>query len=67
MCIKNSPGAAIDRQILEPGAIIVGRTDCLASDVSHNNERIEALQLQIARVTIVFGAVALVIAVRLFW
>ena len=67
MCIKDSPGAAIDRQILELSATIVGRTDRLASDVSHNNEQIETLQVQIARVTIIFGVVALIIAVRLFW
>jgi hypothetical protein len=67
MCTKDSPGAVIDRQILELGASIVGRTDRLASDVSHNNEQIEALQLQIARVAIIFGVVALIIAVRLSW
>ena len=67
MCIKDSSGAAIDRQILELSATIVGRTDRLASDVSHNNEQIETLQVQIARVTIIFGVVALIIAVRLFW
>jgi hypothetical protein len=44
-----------------------GRTDRLASDVSHNNEQIEALQLQIARAAIIFGVVALIIAVRLSW
>ena len=67
MCIKDSPGAAIDRQILELSATIVGRTDRLASDVSHNNEQIETLQVQLARVMIIFGVVALIIAVRLFW
>jgi hypothetical protein len=67
MCIKDSPGAAIDQQILELSATIVGRTDRLASDVPHNNEQIETLQVQIARVTIIFGVVALIIAVRLFW
>jgi hypothetical protein len=65
--MKDLPGAAIDRQILDLGASIVGRTDRLASDVSHNNEQIEALQLQIARVAIIFGVVALIVALRLFW
>lgn len=56
MVWRSAPGAALDAQIDGLGESLIGRTKMLASDISHNNRKIEKQRSQMVLHNIVWGA-----------